>query len=133
MKVPASVMYKNLVSPSADFTDRLMLKIARVDQQRRAFYDGLAFIVLFSPLILRQLWLAVFRGHDYFAIGHWPASSVFLQTYSFLLSQLAIYLFFGLGTILVGLYLLFEHFGSRWLMQIIKPALRLAQQVRLRV
>ena len=133
MKVPAFVMSKNLINPSPDFTNRLMLKVARVNQERRLLFDVLTALLLFSPLVLRELWLRVFYQHDYFAIGSLPWGKLFLPTYGFFTSSLAAYIFLGIGAAAIAFYFLVDRLGARRLNSVLKPVVALFSQVRLRV
>lgn len=96
-------MHKHLINPAPDFTERLMLKVAKINQQKKLVYDVLVAFLLFSPFLARQIWLWLAASHDYFSAGRLPFSQTVLTTYGFFLSTIAAYILlsFGLAAILI--------------------------------
>ena len=92
--------------PSRNFTERTMARIVAADRQRRFLLDLAVPLLVFSPLVLRQIWLWFFYQRDLVSVGSLPLHDYILPSYTFLVSvsSLAVYGLFALGTAMVAVY-----------------------------
>ena len=86
---------KHSVEPSADFTRRVMLRVALINRRRRWTGYLLAVLVSLVPLAIREIWMMV-RG-DYFSASSLPMSGLIIGAYNFFLSPSALYVLLALG------------------------------------
>lgn len=112
-------MRKHQIEPSRDFAERTLLKIARIDEQKKIISHSLALALIFSPFLIRQIWLMV--RQDYFSISNLPFAGTVASAYGFFLSALAFYLFLAAGVVGATFYLFSAKFFYR--------KLRLIQQL----
>lgn len=110
-------MRKYHIRPSPNFTERTLARVTAVSHRRKFLADLLTPLAVFSPLLLRQLWLAIFHHRDYFAVGQWPLAGLVLRTYELFVSNLLTYLLLTLGIGLAMLYFLAQRLSSRRLHQ----------------
>ena len=106
-------MRKYHIRPSHNFTETTIAKVTAASHRRKFFTDLLTPVAIFSPLLLREVWLALFYHQDYFTVGRWPLANLLLRTYDIFVSNLLTYLLLGLGAALVALYFLSQRVSYR--------------------
>ena len=84
-------MSKYQIKPTADFTERTIAHLTALSRRRKFVADIAMPLLLFSPFLARELWLLLWRGRDYFAIGHLPLAHTIIAVYGLFLSGLAAY------------------------------------------
>ena len=106
-------MYQPSIRPSVHFTAATVAKVLAASRRGKLLTDLLTPLVIFSPWLFREIWLALFHGRDYFTVGRWPLADWFLRSYQLFVSHLLTYLLLGAGAVLVALYFLIQRTGSR--------------------
>lgn len=86
---------KYQIEPSADFSQRLFVKIAAINRRKRWMGYLLAVVLSMVPLAVREAWLFI-RG-DYFSIANLPMGHLIVGAYRFFLSPVALYILLALG------------------------------------
>ena len=92
-----------LISPSDDFTQRVMTQIKRIERGRILTSRVLIVILSLLPFSIRILW-DYLRG-DYFTLSAMPFSSYLSASYHIFMTTSATFILFGAGAGL-ALYLL---------------------------
>lgn len=96
-------MRKHQIQPSADFTQKTILKIIEADSRRLLAIKIWVVVSVFMPVLTREAWLFVRR--DYFSLTHWPYADQVISVYNFFLSGAAAMYLLGFGVLSAFMYL----------------------------
>lgn len=119
---------RHKISPSHDFTERILLKVEKLENQRKFISNAVMIVLIFAPFIIRQLWIFRFMHHDYFPVGRMPFGHMIVGAYVLFLSGLVAYILLAAGVLGATIFI----YGNRFSLKL-RSLTQVFHQVRFRI